>query len=1273
MTREWIEPIYDRTYGHVQSLQSDPDQEVTKGAWNAEDLNRIEKNIAYCAEWMLENKIVRIPPNVNVYENDYWKKDMIPTKADIDRILANLRVLVESSKRNPAIAPELPNIYYGATQINYVLANQIEFALELMHNQPKLPLEYWDLEIECGLITKVQRDDGSIEIINAQTALVAEDEIVTIKGTEYGEYAQFQTFTYWSGKPEDIGLLDDYQDKQTTLKMPYRDVKLVANFETHIPRTLKITNGYISTHKDPQAESGPSTGKYLAGDQIMIIANIAASGKAFYQWTGTEEALSKIVGVTDAEDPSTAILTMPDCDVELSPFYINAGQHSVTVTNGTGGGWYNYGDRVSISASVPSHYGFDSWGGNSTSYLSDIYNPHQSFIMKDENLSFRANYSYRYSYNDIQVINGYIKVNGTNVTQASGLRQSTTYTLVPTPPDDTQGIDYWQIEGLGSVSGNTFTVGDGNAIITGHYGPKRTLTIVNRNNGGGTTTYTAVQGHGWGSISTSSSSGNYKFNGWYENDVKISSSTSISLTASDKDRTIEARYDYYPSYTVTIINKNNGGTTTTSTVVSGNQFSTSTNDEQGDYVFEKWNKNGTQSTTSTSISFYVYADTTIEAVYRPKETYTLTVNNGSGSGTYKERQWVTITADAPTAGAKFTGWSTSGLRSINNSSSSSTSVQMGRQDATATAKYSNLRTIKVTTNSGTSSYSIIQGNRVSIKANPAPDTWEFKQWDVISGDATFANYLNESTYVYANSQDSEVAASYKAIPYFTVHVVNGYIWNGSDWVESATLLRNSTNAIKMKPAPTGEQFFQWEVYVNGVLQTDANDVYEPLAEHTTLRNLTRDITIKATYYVPDTESKYTLTVERKDGSVKQYEKPAGTDITVNASPPDEGMEFYKWTGDVAYVVGGIYNANIYVHLPAQNITIKENYVPEGYIPEYEIVMTDIYGKCCYVTEYTNPETGEVIKTEHWVERHSFPEGTRVDIKATGFDEKYYFSTWGAVKYETNEDARIIIDELTEPYTTITVPDYDVAIEAKIADKATYLLNLVDGLTGGRPSAYYYKGKRADVYFAKEDDNDVHYKFIRWTGSTVSQLELYDGGMFNVLVPGTAAEPQFIKMPGQDTEIKATYDTLYRLTVNGGSINNSDLTQDYFKTETKVEITADPAPEGMKFQYWEGDTDKLGSKYDPTTTVTTVTGTTTLTAKYSTDAEQNSVGYVEVDLKSSTTVDNSIITVISGNIEVGFMLTDSNGHIYIITSIDESTGISTIYRMTKIVQGGNIYG
>ena len=70
MNREWITPIFDRTYGNVQDVLANPDQENPKGCWNAVDLNRIENNTAYCAEWMLEQKIVRTPPEITVREDE---------------------------------------------------------------------------------------------------------------------------------------------------------------------------------------------------------------------------------------------------------------------------------------------------------------------------------------------------------------------------------------------------------------------------------------------------------------------------------------------------------------------------------------------------------------------------------------------------------------------------------------------------------------------------------------------------------------------------------------------------------------------------------------------------------------------------------------------------------------------------------------------------------------------------------------------------------------------------------------------------------------------------------------------------------------------------------------------------------------------------------------------------------------------------------------------------------------------------------------------------
>ena len=110
---------------------------------------------------------------------------------------------------------------------------------------------------------------------------------------------------------------------------------------------------------------------------------------------------------------------------------------------------------------------------------------------------------------------------------------------------------------------------------------------------------------------------------------------------------------------------------------------------------------------------------------------------------------------------------------------------------------------------------------------------------------------------------------------------------------------------------------------------------------------------------------------------------------------------------------------------------------------------------------------------------------------------------------------------------------------------------------------------------------------------------------------------------------------------------------------------------MKFQYWTGDVSALSSQYDPTPTVTTVIGTTTLIAVYSNDSNQNGIGYSVLDLKPMSTINNTDITIITGTIDVGFIITDINGHIYVVTSTNSTT--STIHRMTKIIQGGNRYG
>lgn len=1205
MVREWIEPIYNRNYGDIQSAQLNPNQENPIGCYNTTDLNRIEKNTAYCIEYMLEHKIYRSDPMLNIRENDYWQADMIPTDAEMRRIINNVAEIVEYTreKQVPEIAKQLPHII-ASTQMTFNLANDIEQALDILHNQPNLPLDYFKLTIENGIIKTILRASGETETIMANEAMIAEDEVATILGVEYGEYAQYQIFQYWNAEtdPLDIDALDDYRAKETTYLGQYRDVKFKANFMTRIPRQLTLSNGYISINADDKAESGPNTGTYFAGDEIMIIANRATSGKAFYEWLGTEEGVKNITGASET-DPSTCWLIMPDCDVSLSPHYINAGQHSVSVAYGSGGGWYDYNEYVSIGADNRGNkWEFSNWSGD-TGYLSDIYSSYQSFRMGDLNINFRANYRYVYSYNDIQIIDGLININGENVSQAEGVMETSEKTLVPTPPDSTQGLDYWSVEGEGYVitdylgnHTNTFRVGDGNAIITGHYNILRNVTVENLNNGGGVNTYQVVKGH-------------------------------------------KRRYE--------------------------------TNEIVGNYIFENWTINGNVVSTSTRYDITIPDnDITLRANYRLRNSVQVYINYGNHSETVTmlERESRNITADTNPSGTKFLRWDYSNLYTVYNGYSSSTSFVAGNSDGSITAIYENYH--ELTVNYGSGSGTIIEGNSVTINGNQAPDTYEFDYWEIDSGNGTIDNVYSRQTTFRMRTEDTVITAHYKPIPYFNVVVENGYINVNNEWVTSASILRDSQPTIQMKPAPEGKQFLQWEV-----LRGENNDVSQPLAETTTLRNVTHDITVRATYYIPDPETKYTLVINRNDGSVTQSEHPAGERVDIYCSTPVTGMRFYRWSGDYQYLTvgqpapryyGGTHDSPQIVNMPAKNISLTEDpYVPLDYETKFHLYMTN-NAQCLYQTTSTDSETGEETVTDHWVDNWEYPEGTIVQIRVINILDSKHFTEWQAVN-DSDVDMRSIITKLDETPTTLVMPDDDVYVTPLTPDKDKYRMVVLDG----GDNIEQYEGGRVNIWFGKTNTDDVHYEFNRWTGEHIADLKLYDTGrQFNVRVPGTEALPQSVAMLPYTMTLVPSYNTFYHLTITNGVIDNVPERGPYFIAGEEVSITANPAPEGMKFQRWEGHTSGVANIYDPTTTVTTVQGITNLTAKYSLDSEQNNIGFVLTDLSNSNIINNEDINIIFGELNTGFIITDNNGHIYIVTNAGEST--SSILRLTKILKGGDVY-
>lgn len=103
-----------------------------KGCLNLIDLNRIEGNIAYLSE-----KLSELDYSSSVLTKQ-WDKGDLPTENDIQRIISNIRSLVDSFYQ-PSNAPALPSSMLSYENVNSIERNidLIKYLLDCMVNSFK--------------------------------------------------------------------------------------------------------------------------------------------------------------------------------------------------------------------------------------------------------------------------------------------------------------------------------------------------------------------------------------------------------------------------------------------------------------------------------------------------------------------------------------------------------------------------------------------------------------------------------------------------------------------------------------------------------------------------------------------------------------------------------------------------------------------------------------------------------------------------------------------------------------------------------------------------------------------------------------------------------------------------------------------------------------------------------------------------------------------------------------------------------------------------------
>lgn len=102
----WIDPVYDRTQGDI-------DSQTPKGYCNADDLNRIEQNCEYLAGIF----------GVSV-QTRAWSRTDFPAPGEFERILANLNALRDAYfvyQTTPTTPQNPVNEYHKANDIERIL------------------------------------------------------------------------------------------------------------------------------------------------------------------------------------------------------------------------------------------------------------------------------------------------------------------------------------------------------------------------------------------------------------------------------------------------------------------------------------------------------------------------------------------------------------------------------------------------------------------------------------------------------------------------------------------------------------------------------------------------------------------------------------------------------------------------------------------------------------------------------------------------------------------------------------------------------------------------------------------------------------------------------------------------------------------------------------------------------------------------------------------------------------------------------------------------
>ncbi len=491
----------------------------------------------------------------------------------------------------------------------------------------------------------------------------------------------------------------------------------------------------------------------------------------------------------------------------------------------------------------------------------------------------------------------------------------------------------------------------------------------------------------------------YTFTGW---DTTFDNVTS--------DLTITAQYEIN-TYTVTFTDYD-GTEFETETVEHGDSATAPADPSRTGYAFTGWD---------TAFD-NVTSDLTVIAQYS-KNRHHLTVNNGTGDGTYPVGRTVDITADQPSEGQVFDQWS-GDTGALADPASAATTVTIPDRSITVTAIYTEATMFPLTVNQGIVSGHYPAGYIVAIAADEAPEGKVFDQW--IGDTASVDNIYLPNTKVTMPASAIEITATYKD-QYSTKYGLTVNNGSGSGEYPTGEIITLTADA-----APSGQVFDKW----SGDTETVAN----PMLAETRIIMPSAAVEITATYKDLDNIN-YALTVNNGSGS---GEYPTGEIITLTADAAPSGQVFDQWTGDIE-TIANINHPETTLVMPASAARVAAVY------------------KAQETATYTLTVIGGSGSGE-------YPAGETAAISANVPEGQAFVQWTGQTAWVAN---------VSEPDTTLVMPEANVTVSAEFATNThtlTYKVQSHGRIDGDAKQTVAHGADGAAVTAVPK----TGYHFVQWS-------------------------------------------------------------------------------------------------------------------------------------------------------------------------------------------------